>query len=331
MLPESDKHDNDGIKYILYDVDATFREQYNISDFICIREPAMKKLLRLHTQNIIFILLGSFIFSIGINCFAVTNRLAEGGFTGVALMVYYLFGISTGTVLLILNIPLFIIGYKVFGKRTFIYTLIGTASVSFFLELTKGLKGFQSDDLLFVALYTGVFVGVGLGMILRVGATTGGVDIIARLANKYWGWSIGRTFLIADFTVIAISGTLFGLETAMYTLVAVFVGARVIDYVVEGLSQSKAATIISEAPLVVAEEITKKMKRGVTILKGRGGYTGTEKQVVYVVFAPNELPKLKHIVSQVDPYAFVVVHDVRDVQGEGFSFEKHERQSLPSK
>lgn len=285
----------------------------------------MKNFLRIHTKNVLIILLGACIFSIGINCFAITNHLAEGGFTGIALILYYLFGLSTGVVLLVLNIPLLFIGYKIFGKRTFYYTIIGIASVSFFLEVTKNLGGFKTDDLLFVALYTGVFVGIGLGMIFRVGATTGGVDILARLANKYLGWSIGRTFLIFDFAVIVVSAFYFGLAVAMYTLVAVFIGAKVIDFVVEGLSQSKAAMIISEAPLVVAEEITKRMGRGVTILNGRGGYTGAEKQVVYTVFAPNELPKLKHIVMKADPCAFVVVHDVRDVHGEGFSFQAHER------
>ncbi|WP_044640193.1 YitT family protein [Risungbinella massiliensis] len=285
----------------------------------------MKKFWKIHTKNVLIILLGACIFSIGINCFAITNHLAEGGFTGIALILYYLFDLSTGVVIFVLNIPLLFIGYKIFGKRTFYYTLIGIFAVSFFLEVTKNVGGFKTNDLLFVALYTGVFAGTGLGMIFRVGGTTGGSDIIARLANKYLGWSIGRTFLIFDFAVIAASAYYFGLKVAMYTLVAVFVGSKIIDFVVEGLSESKAAMIISEAPLVVAEEITKRMGRGVTILNGRGGFTGAEKQVVYAVFAPNELPKLKHIVLKADPYAFVVVHDVREVHGEGFSFQAHER------
>jgi uncharacterized membrane-anchored protein YitT (DUF2179 family) len=164
-------------------------------------------------------------------------------------------------------------------------------------------------------------VGLGLGLIFRVGGTTGGVDIIARLANKWFGLSIGKTMFLFDFAVIGCSVFLIGINKAMYTLVAVFVGARVVDFVVEGLNASKAATIISNCPHELARAITQKMNRGVTLLKGRGGYTGQEKDVLYAVVAPNELPKLKRIINKLDPYAFVVVHDTRDVQGEGFTYD----------
>ncbi|SEN28733.1 YitT family protein [Lihuaxuella thermophila] len=281
----------------------------------------MKHSISFHAKNIILILIGAFIFALGLNYFAIPNHLAEGGFTGITLLLYYLFGWSPGIVLLVLNIPLFFIGYKVFGKRTLIYTIIGTSAVSFMLELTKGW-GKPLDDLLLVALYTGVMVGIGLGLIFRVGGTTGGVDIIARLMNKYFGWSIGRTMFLFDFGVILSSVFIIKLNMAMYTLVAVFVGARVVDFVVEGLNASKAATIISNKADEVARTITRKMDRGVTILKGKGGYTGQEKEILYAVVAPNELPKLKQIVNDLDPYAFVVVHDARDVLGEGFSYEK---------
>lgn len=284
-----------------------------------------RKEIDLHIKNIMLIMLGSMFYSLGITYFAIPNKLAEGGFTGIAVILYYLFQLPTGWVVLLLNIPLFLVGYKVFGKKSFIYTLIGTFAVSVFLEITPMFGGFVTDDLLFVALYTGVMTGIGLGIILRVGATTGGVDIIARLTNKYWSWSMGRTFLVFDFTIISISAFFFGLEVAMYTLVSVFVNSRVVDFVVEGLSQSKAAMIISQKSELVAKEITKGMNRGVTILNGKGGFTGQDKEVIYVAFAPTELPKLKHLVTKNDPYAFMVVYDVRDVHGEGFSFHSKER------
>lgn len=283
----------------------------------------MKKSISFHMKNIIIILIGAFIFSLGINYFAIPSKLAEGGFTGITLLLYYLFKWSPGIVLLLLNIPLIIIGYKVFGKRTFIYTIIGINAVSLMLELTKGWG--KPVDLLLAALYTGVLVGIGLGMIFRVGGTTGGVDIIARLVNKYFGWSIGRTMFLFDVGVILVSITIIGLDMAMYTLVAVFVGARVVDFVVEGLSASKAATIITGSTEELAKTITTKMDRGVTLFKGKGGFTGQEKEVIYVVVAPTQLPRLKQIVNEIDPYAFVVVHDAREVLGEGFSFERYEQ------
>lgn len=278
------------------------------------------KQIYLHTRNILTILVGAFIAALGINYFAIPNQLAEGGLTGIALLLNYSFGLPPGWIILVLNIPLFIVGYKVFGKQTLFYTLIGTTALSFFIEWTTGV-GNPREDVLLAALYTGVLVGIGLGLIFRVGGTTGGVDIIARLMNKYFGWSMGKTMFVFDFFVILVSTKIIGLDKAMYTLVVVFIGARVIDFVVEGLNASKAATIISNAAVLLADEITKKMGRGVTFLQGKGGYTGAEKNVIYLVFAPNEIPKLKQIVHDADPYAFMVIHDVRDVYGEGFSYE----------
>lgn len=278
------------------------------------------KQIYLHTRNILTMLVGAFIAALGLNYFAIPNHLAEGGLTGIALLLNYKFDLPPGWIILALNIPLFIVGYKVFGKQTLFYTLIGTTALSLFIEWTSGV-GSSREDVLLASLYTGVLVGIGLGLIFRVGGTTGGVDIIARLMHKYFGWSMGKTMFVFDFFVILISTKIIGLDKAMYTLVVVFVGARVIDFVVEGLNASKAATIISNAAVLLADEITKKMGRGVTFLQGKGGYTGAEKNVIYIVLAPNEIPKLKQIVHDADPYAFMVIHDVRDVYGEGFSYE----------
>ncbi|MFD1436589.1 YitT family protein [Kroppenstedtia eburnea] len=274
-----------------------------------------------HIKPILMILTGAFLFSIAINYFAIPNKLAEGGFTGIALVLHYLFGYSPGTVILVMNIPLFFIGYKVFGKRALLYTILGTVSVSVAVWLTEGDYKPVGDPLL-AALYTGVLIGGGLGLIFRAGGTTGGVDIIARMVHKYWDWSIGRTMFLFDLLVIAGSTFIIGREKAMYTVVAVFVGSRVIDFVVEGLNTSKAATIISGKAVSISEKITREMDRGVTLLKGRGGYTGTDKEVLYVVVSRNELPKMKQLVHSIDPYAFVVVHDVRDVLGEGFTYDR---------
>lgn len=273
-----------------------------------------------HVKNISIILIGSFIFSIGINTFALANQLAEGGFTGIALLLHYLFGWSTGIVLYILNIPLFFIGYKVFGKQTMLYTIVGITAVSIFLELTNSWQK-PLEDLLLAALYTGVLVGIGLGMIFRVGGTTGGVDIIARLFQKYLGVSIGQVMLTFDFLLIAVLIFIIGLDTAMYTLVAVFISSRTIDFVVEGMKASKAVTIISNESNTIAHTITKRLSRGVTIYHGTGAYTGKPKNVLYVVLAPNQLPRLKQIVLEQDVYAFVVVHDAREVVGEGFTYK----------
>lgn len=277
--------------------------------------------MKKHFYRILLIISGAFIFSIGINTFAIANHLAEGGFTGIAILLHYVFGWSTGLVIFILNIPLFFIGYKVLGKQTMLYTIMGIIATTLFLELTENWQR-PLDDLLLAALYTGLLVGMGLGMIFRAGGTTGGVDIIARLFQKYFGMSIGQVILIADMLVIISSIFVIGFDIMMYTLVSVFVGSHVINFVVEGLKISKAVTIISDLSSEIARQITNQLERGVTVYHGTGAYTGNPKKILYVVVSPRQVPRLKQIILQKDKNAFVVVHDVREVVGEGFTYEQ---------
>ncbi|SHE35847.1 Uncharacterized membrane-anchored protein YitT, contains DUF161 and DUF2179 domains [Seinonella peptonophila] len=285
------------------------------------RKQIMKKSWFTHLKSLILIILGSFLFSIGVNSFAIANHLAEGGFAGISILLHYLYGWSPGTIMFIINIPLFIIGYKILGKQTFIYSLVGLGSVTLFLNITANWK-YPMDDLLLAALFTGIFVGLGLGIVIRTGGTTGGVDIIARILHKYFGISIGQIMFLFDLCVLLVSIFVIGLTTTMYTLITVFVGAKIIDFVIEGLNRSKAVTIISERASNISTEITKRMGRGVTIMHGRGAYTGNAKEILYIVIAAYELPKLKELVLINDPHAFIVVHDARDVLGEGFTYEK---------
>jgi uncharacterized membrane-anchored protein YitT (DUF2179 family) len=180
-------------------------------------------------------------------------------------------------------------------------------------------------DLTLAALFAGVFIGIGLGIIFRYGGTTGGVDIIARLVYKYKGISMGKTMFTFDAVVITLSLLYLSYREAMYTLVAVFVAARVIDFMQEGGYAAKGATIISEKSEEIANKILTEMDRGVTVLKGRGSYTKRERDVLYCVVAKNELPRLKNVIISVDPHAFVAVTDVHDVLGEGFTLDENKQ------
>ena len=200
-------------------------------------------------KNIIFIIIGAAIFSFGIVHFNIQNELAEGGFTGITLILLFAFNWDPAIMNLVLNIPMFIIGWKLLGKKVFIYTVIGTVAVSIFLKffMVYQIDIHLQDDMFLVALFAGVFIGVGLGIIFRYGGTTGGVDIIARLAQKYVGWSMGKTMFMFDALVILVSWAVYlDHRSMMYTLVALFVGARVIDFVQEGAYAAKGAFIISE-------------------------------------------------------------------------------------
>ncbi|QFF98456.1 YitT family protein [Psychrobacillus glaciei] len=270
-------------------------------------------------KEIFLIIIGSLLFAIGINYFAIPYRLSEGGVIGVTVITYYLFQWSPGVVNLVINAILLTIGYKFFDKKTMIYTVIGIISSSFFLFITEDVGHRLNGDTLLAALFSGVFVGLGLGLMFRAGGTSGGSAIIARLANQYLGWSLGKGVLVIDIIVIGGSVFIIGQEKAMYTLVAVFLGSKVIDYVIEGLNSRTAVTIISEHSESIRQFILENMTRGVTILEGRGGYSQDQKEVLYIVINQQELVQLKQTIKSVDEQAFVVVHDVRDVLGSGFS------------
>ncbi|RDI43009.1 YitT family protein [Falsibacillus pallidus] len=277
-------------------------------------------------KNTFFILLGSAIFAFGLVHFNMQNNLAEGGFTGITLLLYFLFKIDPSISNLVLNVPLFFIGWKFLGRNSFIYTIIGTVGVSLFLWIFQRYQfNIPLDgDLFLAALFAGVFIGIGIGIIFRYGGTTGGVDIIARLVHKYNGWSMGKTMFMFDAIVITLSLiTYLHPREGMYTLVAVFVGARVIDFIQEGAYSARGAMIISEHHEKIADKIMKEMDRGVTVLRGHGSFTKQDREVLYCVVGKNEIVRLKNIIAYYDPHAFVSVTFVHDVLGEGFTLDEN--------
>jgi len=282
----------------------------------------------LRFKNIFFILLGSAIFGFGLVNFNMQNNLAEGGFTGITLLLYFLFNIDPSYSNLVLNIPLFFVGWKLLGRTSFYYTILGVISLSVFLWVFQRFPVDMplKDDMTLAALFAGVFIGVGLGIIFRYGGTTGGVDIIARLVQKYIGWNMGKTMFLFDFLVIITSLIYYLTYTeAMYTLVAVFVAAKVIDFIQDGAYAAKGATIISTHNEEISAKIMQEMERGVTILKGQGSYSKQETNVLYCVVSKNEIFRLKQVITSVDPYAFVAVSDVHDVLGEGFTLDENKK------
>ena len=280
----------------------------------------------LRIKNVFFILLGAAIFSFGLVHFNMQNNLAEGGFTGLTLIIYQLTGFNPSYSNLILNLPLFFIGYKYLGRTSFYYTIIGTVGLSLWIWIFDKyqLKLDLGEDLILVALFAGVFIGGGLGIIFRYGGTTGGVDIIAQFAKKLFGIQMGRTMFMFDAVVIALSiVTYLSVREAMYTLVAVFIAARVIDFIQEGAYSARGTMIISDKNDQIAEKIMSELDRGVTVLNGYGFFTKQKREVLYCVVSKNELFRLKNAITSVDPHAFVSVSEVNDVLGEGFTLDEN--------
>lgn len=271
-----------------------------------------------HLKDALLLIAGSLLFAIGINYFSIPNRLSEGGIIGITVVTYYLFEWSPSVVNFILNGVLLAIGYRYFDKKTTIYTLTSIILTSVFLRVTEFLEVAPHADTLLAALFAGLFVGLGLGLIFRTGGTSGGSAILARLANSFWGWSLGKGMLIIDVAVILGSVFIIGQEKAMYTLIAVYVGAKIIDFMVEGLNERVAVLIISNQPDQVLQSITTTMSRGLTILEGRGGYTGSSKEVLYIVISKQEVVQLKNMVSDIDEHAYVTIHNVHELIGKGY-------------
>lgn len=279
----------------------------------------------LQMKNIFFILLGAAIYSFGFVHFNIQNELGEGGFAGITLILYFLLNWDPALMNLLLNIPVFFVGWKLLGKKVLLYTIIGTVAVSVFLKifLVYEIQIDLQNDLFLASLFAGIFVGAGLGIIFRYGGTTGGVDIIARLVQKYIGWSMGKTMFLFDASVILLSWLAFlDNRSMMYTLVAVFVGARVIDFMQEGAYSGRGALIISNSQEEIASRIAIEMDRGITILRGYGHFSKEEREVLYCVVARNEIVRLKNIINEVDPHAFVSLIEVHDVMGEGFTLDE---------
>ncbi|MCL6444568.1 MAG: YitT family protein [Alicyclobacillus sp.] len=286
--------------------------------------------MRLRWQQVwnwALILVGALIYSVGLNALLIGNHLAEGSFVGIAVLLYYKLGLPLGVTFFVLNIPLLFLSWREFGHGFILKTFVGVAAVSFFSSLTNKLR-LPTHDPLLAALYAGVVTGLGLGLIFRTGATTGGADIIARLGRHHFGMSMGKILFGIDVCVIGLVALLIGRETAMYSLVALFVSSRVIDFVIEGVNSGRAVFIISDQVEAIADAIHKSLGRGTTLLQAKGGYTGQAKEVVYCVLSREEVNRVQNIVSHFDPRAFVVVNNVHEVLGEGFSYESPDE--LPS-
>ena len=268
-------------------------------------------------RDMILILAGSFIFATGVNAFIISANLGEGGVTGVSLILLYAFDISPAWSTFILNAILIALGYKFLSKRSTVYTIIAVIAISVFLGLTDSWV-VHTNEILINTIFGGFMVGLGIGLIVLSGGTTAGPTILARIAHKYLDVNTSYALLFFDLIVVMFSLTVMPLEKALLTVISLYVGTKVMDFVIEGLNPKKAVTIISQNPDQIAKMIDEQIGRGCTILNGRGYYSKKDTDVLYVVIAKTQLSRTKRMIRKFDENAFVVVHDVRDVLGNGF-------------
>lgn len=277
----------------------------------------MKRLVR----DLILVIIGSFIFSAGVNAFIISGNLGEGGVTGLAIVLYYAFHLSPAIVNFVVNAVLIVVGYKFLSKRSMYLTIIATVLISVFLSLTDSWH-IETGNVIVNAVFGGSCVGLGIGVIVLAGGTTAGTTILARIAHKYLDVSTPYALLFFDLIVVVISLTVISIDRALVTVISLYIGTKVMEYVIEGLNTKKAMTIISSKPEEVAKAIDEQVGRGLTILNGHGYYTREEKDVLYVVITKTQVSRAKKIIRNIDHQAFLVIHDVRDVYGNGFLIDE---------
>lgn len=264
------------------------------------------------------IVLGCLLGGAAYPLFLVPNNIAPGGLSGLAMIFNYLFSTPVGLTSLLMNVPLFLIGYKAMGRVFAFRSLVATVLFSATIDLAK-LPAMTNDPLL-GTLYGGVLLGVGLGLILRGGATTGGTDMIARMVHSKLPFiTVGAFLLMIDCLVVILAGVVMGTSEGLYALISIVASSKLIDMVLAGFSSNKACFIITDKWEQVTGHILHDMDRGVTQLTARGAYSGQERPVVLCVTSPQEVARLKDIVREEDEKAFMFITDAHEALGEGFS------------
>ena len=267
------------------------------------------------------IILGAATYAVGFQFFFYPNDIIAGGVTGISTIINLLTGAPVGVVSIIINIPLFAFAWKKFGTRFMLMSLVGMALTYIFVDLFALIDFVATDDLFLAGTIGACLNGAGLGLVYRAGATTGGIDIVAKILRRRYPYiNFGTFVLVLDIAIIAVFAAIYReWEAAMYAVIAMFVVTRAIDVMLYGLDTSKVCYLISEEKSTELERaITETMHRGVTRLHGEGGYTGAEREVLMCVRKKRQITDLRKIARAVDPAAFFVVTDANDVFGNGF-------------
>jgi uncharacterized membrane-anchored protein YitT (DUF2179 family) len=270
----------------------------------------------------LYVFVGAAFVAVSFSLFLFPNNIASGGIAGISTILYGVFGFSPAIVQWMINIPLFLVGLFILGRQYGVKTLVGTLFLPFVVYLTEGMEPATEDPLL-GALFGGIGVGIGLGILFRGRASTGGVDLISQIINKYTGLSLGKCILLIDGTIVVISAFVFSFEEALYALIGMFLTSKTIDIVQMGLGYSKMAIIITSEEDKMRDGILKEIDRGVTKISAFGGYTHQERPMLMCVVGQTEVTKLKRFVKVIDPTAFVIVMNANEVFGEGFTHPSH--------
>lgn len=276
------------------------------------KQPALKV-----AQRILSMFVGAVLVALGLETFLVPNRIIDGGITGVSIILAHLTGLPLGLFLFFLNVPFLLIGYQQIGKTFALSTLFSILVLSVTASLLIPVPG-VTDDPLLAAVFGGIIIGVGVGLVVRNGGSSDGTEVVAVLINKKSPWSIGEVIMFLNIFILGSAGFVFGWNYAMYSLIAYFIAFKAIDITVNGLEETKSVWIISDKYREIGDTMLSRLGRGVTYLHGEGAYTGDDKKVVFSVISRLEEAKLRSIVEEIDPDAFLAIATIAEVRGGRF-------------
>ncbi len=279
-----------------------------------------KKRLKRIAVNLFYVVVGVILIALSINMFFLKVKITPGGVSGLATVIYYLTNISVGTVVFAINIPLFIAGFFAFGKRYSAKTLFATLLLSVVLDTTTFLPQ-VTDDMFLASIFGGLLMGAGMALVFKGGATTGGTDVAAKLVIKYFPrFNIAEQLFFIDGLVVITAMIAFrNFDIGFYSIITIWISAKVIDLLFEGVGFAKAIFIISDNGDEIADRIMAEVGRGVTGINGEGMYFKTKKKVLLTIVDKSQIPSIKFIVKDIDSKAFVFITDVRETLGEGFN------------
>ena len=263
------------------------------------------------------IVLGSIIYTVGVDVFLVPNNIIDGGVVGISLMASSITGLSFSFFVVVVNLPFLYLGYKLIGKRFTIATLFGVVCISVISLFMHNIAPLTIDPFL-ASIFGGIILGIGVGLIIRNGGSLDGTEIVAIIMDKKSTFSVGEIVMAFNLFILGAAGFVYSWNSAMYSLIAYFIAYKMIDITITGLEESKGVMIITDEPDAIREVLMYRLGRGVTVLFGEGGYSKQPKKVLYSVVTRLEITKLKDIVYEKDENAFITITDVHDVFGGQF-------------
>ncbi|MFQ3544565.1 YitT family protein [Halobacillus rhizosphaerae] len=268
-------------------------------------------------RRTIFIAIGIALEAVALEMFLVPNGIIDGGIVGISIMLHHITGFALGAFLFLLNLPFCYLGYKQMGKTFSVTSILAITGLAIFTTLLIPVPKFTEDPLL-AAVFGGIFLGIGVGLVVRNGGSSDGSEILAIFINKISPFSVGEIVMFVNIFILGSAGFVFGWNNAMYSLIAYFIAFKMIDVTTEGLESSKFAWVITDKHQVVGDALNDRLGRGVTYLTGEGAYSGDDKKVILIIITRLEEAKLKSIINEIDPSSFLAIGDIHDVKGGGF-------------